>query len=189
MEFYIDHYGWGQTGPFPKVKVDITSEMQQIVIHFDVFEKELRAVHAVHNEAVHEDSCVEFFACLYPSDPRYINIEINPIGTVHFGFGMDRYDRELLSFDCIHSLGVQTTVDRSGEMYNWTVDYAIPYDLITKIYGKESALSSDAIRCNFFKCGALLQAPHYGSWKPVGTEQPDFHRSGFFGEVNLKDND
>ena len=32
------------------------------------------------------------------------------------------------------------------------------------------------IRANFYKCGDKTAHPHYVSWAPINTPQPDFHR-------------
>ena len=185
MDFSIDYYGWNQTGPFPKVSGSINADGQQLNIRFDVCESNLRAVHSVHNEMVCEDSCVEFFFAPYSFDPRYINIEVNPIGTVFASIGEGRHDRTLLTDEQICELGVRTTVDRSKIASYWTAQFMVPYSLISELFGLESVQQVTKIRCNFYKCGDLLPKPHWGSWKPVDTEQPDFHRSEFFCEVVL----
>ena len=38
---------------------------------------------------------------------------------------------------------------------------------------------------NFYKCGDATLLPHYLSWSQIDTEQPDFHRPEFFGELLL----
>ena len=185
MNFTIEHYGWGQTGPFPAVGGMISADERQINIQFDVRETEIRAHHAIHNEMVCDDSCVEFFCLPYPFDPRYINIEINPVGTVHFAIGESRHNRLLLPAEHICALDVQTTVRRSSAAVHWTVKFTLPYTRIAEIYEQKPIAPGSVIHCNFYKCGDLLSSPHWGSWGPVRTEQPDFHRPEFFGEVAL----
>jgi len=31
----------------------------------------------------------------------------------------------------------------------------------------------------------MLSNPHYVTWNPVGTEQPDYHRPEYFGELKF----
>ena len=38
---------------------------------------------------------------------------------------------------------------------------------------------------NFYKCGDQQVVPHYLSWAPITTENPDFHRPEYFGELNF----
>ena len=33
---------------------------------------------------------------------------------------------------------------------------------------------------NLYKCGDNLSHPHFLSWQPIDTPQPDFHRPEFF---------
>jgi hypothetical protein len=185
MEFSIDHYGWGQTGPFPTVTGSITANENGYAIRFDVVEDEIRAANYTHNGRVCEDSCAEFFCRPYGQDPRYINIEINPIGAVHFGVGEGRHNRILLADEYIRAMGVRTNIDRSGAAARWQVCYTLPYGMIAEIFGAEPILPGNAIFCNFDKCGDKLQKPHWGSWASVNTEQPDFHRPEFFEKIIL----
>jgi hypothetical protein len=36
---------------------------------------------------------------------------------------------------------------------------------------------------NFYKCGDALESPHYLCWNHIKTEQPDYHRPEYFGEL------
>jgi len=38
---------------------------------------------------------------------------------------------------------------------------------------------------NVYKCGDCLPVPHFISWNPIKTENPDFHRPDFFGQINF----
>ena len=185
MNFSINHYGWGQTGPFPEVSGSINTDGQQLIIKFDVREPEIRAVYSFHNEMVCNDSCVEFFFSPYPFDKRYINIEVNPIGTVLAYIGEGRHNRIPLSEEQIYSFGAKTTIDRSNALAHWTLQYVVPYSLIAEVYGQEPISEMNVIRCNFYKCGDSLKNPHWGSWMPIETENPDFHRPEYFVEVAL----
>ena len=39
---------------------------------------------------------------------------------------------------------------------------------------------------NFYKCGDLLQVPHFLSWNPIQLPKPCFHCPEFFGELIFK---
>ncbi|MBR5570284.1 MAG: hypothetical protein IKW10_05250 [Oscillospiraceae bacterium] len=41
------------------------------------------------------------------------------------------------------------------------------------------------IRANCYKCGDLTPKPHYLSWNPVTSPNPDFHRPQDFGLMTL----
>ena len=183
MEFKIENYDWGQEGDFPEVSGSISSDSQQIMVRYDVTEAEIRAVHSQHNGMVCEDSCAEFFFCPYPDDPRYINIEINPIGTVHLALGEGRHNRVMLPLEHIYAMNVRTSVCRGGEKPRWTLSYALPYDMIAAIYNRRPIAAGSVIRGNLYKCGDKQQKPYWGSWAPIGTERPDFHRPEYFIEI------
>ena len=182
MDFTIDHYGWDQVGPFPIVKGSIDADLKQLNVLFDVKEPDIRAVHTIHNQPVCEDSCVELFFSPYISDSetRYINIEVNPIGTVFASIGTGRYDRSLLTNEQIGSLDIKTKINRGTALIHWTVQYMIPFSLLAEVYKLEPIKECKEIICNMYKCGDKLPKPHWGSRKPVNTDKPDFHRPEYF---------
>jgi len=180
MDFSIEHYGWNQVGPFPEVSGSIHLNALNFNVQFDVRESDFRAVHSVHNAMVYEDSCVEMFFQPYTFDERYINIEINPIGTVLAAIGEERNGRTFFTEKQIHALDVKTAISRGANEVHWSVQYAVPYALIAELFGIDHNAEPDSLRCNLYKCGDLLSNPHWGSWKPIHTEQPDFHRPEFF---------
>jgi hypothetical protein len=47
-------------------------------------------------------------------------------------------------------------------------------------------LSGVQAQANFYKCGDKLKQPHYLSWKPVLTSNPDFHQPKYFGEISFQ---
>ena len=47
-------------------------------------------------------------------------------------------------------------------------------------------VQNGGLRGNFYKCGDLTATPHWGSWNPVGTGAPDFHRPEYFGKMPLE---
>ncbi|MDE6137165.1 MAG: hypothetical protein K2F97_06800, partial [Muribaculaceae bacterium] len=58
----------------------------------------------------------------------------------------------------------------------------IPLDLIGVHYeGKPVEM-----RGNFYKCASATSQPHYLSWNPIDTPEPDFHRPEFFGKLILQ---
>ncbi|MDE7147331.1 MAG: hypothetical protein K2O20_02960, partial [Duncaniella sp.] len=41
------------------------------------------------------------------------------------------------------------------------------------------------LRGNFYKCASGTSQPHYLSWTPVPTPEPDFHQPQHFGQIIL----
>ena len=87
-------------------------------------EKHLRAVHNNRNDQVCEDSCMEFFIAPDENDERYMNFEINPLGT-------------LLLYVCNERITmVPDTTDESIfdiksfiTKDSWQLTYQIPYSI------------------------------------------------------------
>ncbi len=181
-KFNIDKYVWG--GEYrPKTYAEIYFVRDVgFWVRMTCFEKNPIARFYEINDPVHEDSCLEFFADFAPLlSSGYINIEVNANGATHCEFGQGRGDR--FQFDANISPKPVVTI---GEEC-WQVEYIVKLEVISKIYGKEIAYEVGDIICgNFYKCGDKTEIEHYGSFAPIGTEFPDFHRPEFFDEFILK---
>ncbi|MBR5986441.1 MAG: carbohydrate-binding family 9-like protein [Clostridia bacterium] len=128
------------------------------------------------------DSCVEFFFSPFPEEtPKYINVEINPRGVCHVGVGNDRYGRKVYK----NSIGGFEVTCSEYDGRVWAVSCLIPWSLVMENFGKIPA-EGDVIKGNFYKCSGPELHEHYGCWKKVLTQRPDYHRPEYFGEMVLK---
>ena len=50
-------------------------------------------------------------------------------------------------------------------------------------YNKIKSFEGKKATANFYKCGEETSEPHYVTWNPIGSENPDYHRPEFFGKV------
>ena len=66
--------------------------------------------------------------------------------------------------------------------FSWNLLAAIPLSLIGVTYEPGKPVT---MRANFYKCADATSEPHYLSWAPIDTPQPDFHRPEFFGDITL----
>ena len=73
---------------------------------------------------------------------------------------------------------IETAVSDDG----WTVKFFLPYDYLRAHFGAVTPVW----RCNFYKCGDKTAHPHYGAWKEVETDAPDFHQRAFFGDLLIE---
>ena len=64
-------------------------------------------------------------------------------------------------------------------MFEWELTVKIPLNLM----GLDPENLPDKIRANFYKCADDTDSMHFVSWSPIETENPDFHRPDFFGEL------
>ena len=176
----IDTYQW-LDGYTPEATAQLVYvEGEGFILHMTCAEKEPLRRYRQYNEPVYTDSCLEFF-CDWLGDGRYVNMEMNALGTLLSCIGPDRHDRTPIA-----DLSDGEFFPVKGEVSDgiWSVTAEIPLSLLCKILGVDSLPFGHGytFRGNFYKCGDETPIPHYGMWSPVGTEKPDFHRPEYFGD-------
>jgi hypothetical protein len=185
---YVDMLNWPAQFPYkPDCKFKIARSSQSLFIHFNVKEKNVRALYSTDQQPVWEDSCVEFF-CKLPEQEHYYNFEFNCIGTClatrRKGRELDIQslpEQKMKSIKRYASLGNEPFNEQTGH-FEWELTVEIPFDVMEIPPGN----LPETIRANFYKCGDSTAVPHYLSWSHIATEAPDFHRPEFFGEISLK---
>lgn len=183
----IDCLNWKEQFPYkPLASVATAHSGTHIYIDFFVRCNYLRAVNYANNSSVHQDSCVEFFVCPDGKLPYY-NFEFNCIGTAHAACRTDRHngtplsDSQLATIKRYPSCGTKPFNELEG-LFTWNLLVAIPLELLNIHYeGKPIEM-----RGNFYKCADLTASPHFLSWAPISTPEPDFHRPEFFAPIILE---
>ena len=185
----IDLVNWEAFSYRPEVKFRIAHSNNQIWLKFYVKEENVLAHRAETNSATHKDSCLEFF--IDPQqDGNYYNFEFNCIGVTHLAYGPGRGKREFIDPKTIQdqikiesTLGNQPFDEKKGG-HTWEMTIVIPAAVFT--HDKGLKFKGSATNANFYKCGDDTSEPHFLSWNPVGTDQPDFHQPTFFGGLILE---
>ncbi len=179
---------WPEFSYKPEVHFAIAWSPGYIVLKYYVRESVIRARFTEDNAPVWKDSCVEFFVA--PGDDSlYYNFEINCIGTCLAEKGHSRSPREKLQPEVIEhikrypSLGVAPFEEKTGD-FSWDLLVILPVTSFVEHHVDED-LSGKTFRANFYKCGDELSKPHYLTWKPIDTPQPDYHRPEFFREIRF----
>ncbi|MFI3327569.1 MAG: carbohydrate-binding family 9-like protein [Rikenellaceae bacterium] len=173
---------WKEYPYKPEVLFQMGYSDDCLLLRFEVLEAHLKAQYLNDNEAVWEDSCVEFFV-QDPDGVHYYNFEINCIGTLLAAKRKGKNDA--VHFDAEKMARIKRTSTLSREKIDltesgsWGVSLEIPLDLI----GQNA--TPKTLRANLYKCGDATSTPHFLSWSPIATEAPDFHRPEFFGELVL----
>lgn len=183
----IDNYKW-LDGYTPEAMAQLAYiEGDGFVLRMQCAEKSPLCRFRQYGDPVYTDSCLEFFAD-YTGDGRYVNMEMNACGTLLSCVGAGRGNRTPIKELCDDQIfPVSSRIDND----TWTVTALIPLTMLADIYGiptaefAEKLVSGYTFHGNFYKCGDETPIPHYGMWSPVGTENPDFHRPEFFGELVL----
>ncbi|MCM1292999.1 MAG: carbohydrate-binding family 9-like protein [Bacteroides sp.] len=183
----IECLNWKDQFPYkPLTAISIAHSGTTLYIDYAVRCNYLRAVNHTNNSSVHQDSCVEFFVCPDGQLPYY-NFEFNCIGTIHAACRQDRHNGTPLSdaqLDKVRrypSVGTRPFEEMQG-MFMWNLLVAIPFEVMNVKYeGKPVNMKG-----NFYKCADLTAAPHFLSWAPINTPEPDFHRPEFFADITLE---
>lgn len=180
----IDVVNWSDYPYCPDVKFRVAHTGDSILVNYKVTEASVKAVAPADQGRVWEDSCCEFFVRTENED-EYYNFECNCAGTllVNFGRKGDRHhapETVLANVKRWSSLGRDPFEERIGEC-SWELSLIIP---LTSLFNHDiKDLSGIALRGNFYKCGDLLQTPHFLSWSPIDLPQPCFHCPEFFGKL------
>ena len=176
---------WAEYPYRPDVKFRAAHTGDAILLHYQVTEASVRAVALADDGKVWEDACVEFFLSPEGND-FYYNFECNCATKLLLHGGPAGGERPTASEEVLKSvkrwasLGTEPFEERVGEC-TWEVALVIP---VSAIFRHEIAdLNGKTMRANFYKCGDLLQTPHFLSWAPIELPKPKFHCPEFFGEL------
>jgi len=179
----VDTINWKGYTYKPEVALSVSYSDNEIFLKYYIKEYYFKAEKTETNQMVCEDSCVEFFVSP-EEDGIYYNLEFNGIGTCLLGSGTERAnsskaDPSIVSgIRRLSSAGEKPFKEKVGE-FEWTITVAIPFEVF--FHHKIKDLKGRTFRANFYKCGDKLTVPHFVTWNPVGTEQPDYHQPAYFG--------
>ena len=174
--------------PYRKTPDDIRAyaqigwDEQALHVHLWADVQELRAVEEGPYGMPCEDSCLEFFFCPVPGDPRYMNIEFNPNGCMYLGMGTSLKDLTRLIPDQ-EGNPFQPRIQKTGS--GWEVFYTVPYRFIRRFFPNFAPIPGMTIRANCYTCSDLSDKPYYLSWNQVEAQPFTFHHSQSFGFMIL----
>lgn len=180
-----DTVNWQEYPYRPEMKFAIAHAGDRILLHYHITEQSVRAVAPADNGRVWEDACAEFFIQPEEGEKVYYNFECNCAGTllIEFGPAGNRTHAPSTTLESVKrwaSLGREPFDEKAG-LCTWDLTLIIPVSAffrhrIENLDGKE-------MRANFYKCGDLLQTPHFLSWNPIDLPKPCFHCPDFFGRI------
>lgn len=183
--FDVCTVNWPEAFPYaPIVAGRIGRTADALLVSWRVSGLDLTVRNTQDGGTIWEDSTCEIFLQA-PGCDKYYNIEVNAAGILLVGCGTGRGDRMLLPPEVmariVRKAVVQAPVDISDELKTWDLTIAIPFEVI----GLDPAHLPDKLLGNIYKCGDKTAHPHFLSWAPIATPNPDFHRPEFFGEFLL----
>lgn len=116
---------------------------------------------------------------------KYTNFEFNCIGTCSASSRRSRNEdivlfspNEMAAIQRYPSMGRRAFKEMEG-MFEWELTVKIPM----KLMNIDPENLPEKIRVNFYKCADDTDSMHFVSWAPIDTENPDFHRPEYFGEL------
>jgi hypothetical protein len=189
MSFDIDKINWSEYPFKPTVKLFTGFSEEYLWICYEVKGDFFRAKALVDQDAVWQDSCVEFFiysgdknGILSNSDTIYRNFEFNVLGVCLSAVGT-KSKRVRLALEEMNQILRFPSIDKNnlpseGDCFDWNLVVAIPLRILGIDQGS-------AFRANFYKCGDLTAHPHFLSWSSIEAANPDFHLPQFFGRLEL----
>ena len=134
-----------------------------------------------------EEEVVEVFLQADPSQPSYIELEVNPLGTMLDIYLLDV--RKPLRYESWNSeklrwaVSVDGTVDGKGGDREWTCEMALPLeDVVTA--PRLPPRPGDRWRLNLYRVESR-PVPALLAWSP--TRKDDFHLPGMFGWIVFTD--
>ncbi len=174
---------WGYDAFTPETYAQIVYDETGFTVKFTVKEENPIGTVKEHLQLVCDDSCVEFFANFDPEhSDYYINLEVNPLGTMYAAFRTDRYNSKMLALEEVEAMNIQANI-ADGQ---WTIQYHISLELLQSKYPGFTLENCKYIKANMYQCGLNNQPEHYLSLFPVGTPTPDYHRPEYYGVMKVE---
>jgi hypothetical protein len=149
----------------------------RLYVRMETDEKMPIARQTEQNSMVCNDSCMEFFISPNENDPRYINFEFNPYGTMYVSVRKSRHEWEFTDEDRDY-FEVQSHVDNK----KWVIQFVLPFEYADKYLGGHTK----NMKGNFYKCGEKDGKRHNLTYYLVDVTPPDFHTPQFFGDFILE---
>lgn len=191
-ELLLENFMGDRPEHFPKTRARLRYDDEYIYVIFKVEDRYIKAVATETNGRVWQDSCVEFFFSPGEDVERgYFNFEANCKGVYLFqyhpsdgskgSFTKEEYDQITIS----HSIDRDVTTE-SSEPEIWTLEYKIPFDILSNYIPVDKPKPGTVWRANLYKCADNTSHPHWITWAPVDHPKPNFHLPEYFGRLTFE---
>ncbi len=192
VEVKLSHNNWSEQFPYtPKVGAALWHDSDNLYLKFSVAEQAVLARVSEDNGEVWTDSCVEFFITF--DEVGYYNFEFSCIGKMLLAYRKEKPSPQYATAEVmgmverVSTLGSECFEEKrneGGEDFEWEMSVRIPKE----VFFVDSLTTLDGVsaRANIYKCGDNLSVPHFISWAPIGTEEPNFHCPAFFGTLEFE---
>ncbi len=181
-----------QTEHIPQTEVKLQYDAENLYVIFRVQDQFVRAAATDIHGDVWKDSCVEFFFAPYSGQgTSYFNLEVNccgvPLMQHHDG---PRTGSCFVEVQQCQKIEIAASlpgpiVEEITEPTIWTLEYRLPYEILTPYPEFIKPASGVCWGANFYKCADESSHPHWLTWSAIEEEQPDFHRPDYFGLIQF----
>lgn len=171
--------------PHRATRVELAAGADRLIVRFDAEAPAPWATIRERDGRLWEEEVVELFAAAGADDPRrYVEIEVNPLGTV-FDALVDSPagDRRGMSvdpsWDCA---GLVTAVEIDAALGRWRTRLELPWSAL----GSGGAMPRE-VRLNLFRIERPRDGapPEHSAWSPTFVDPADFHRPARFASVKF----
>lgn len=169
----------GDPKPMPAydTRMKMMWDEQFLYVLLQMQEPDLWATLTQHDDIVYRDHDVEVFIDPNGDTFRYIEIEINAFGTV-MDLYMDRpYKKKGIAQMEWHARGLKKAVGIQGSLNDgsdtdtgWTVEMAIPFDMIEEVTGDAPPVPGTQWRINFSRVEWLMEKEGKGYRKKLQND-------------------
>jgi hypothetical protein len=181
----INKINWLDYSYQPDVELFAGYSVTHLWLCYEVRKDHFRARATTDQQAVWEDSCVEFFMTTEKNpnetESPYRNFEFNALGICLSAYGNKSLRGPLTTDEMKQILRFPGKLEsdiKEGDPFDWQLTVAIPLNMLDLVPG-------NSFRANFYKCGDLTLKPHFLSRSSIIAAEPDFHLPQFFGEAQL----
>lgn len=180
----IDNYHWTNVYR-PEAYAQIALlENEGLVVSMTAIEQNPLRRFTKENDPVYEDSGLEVFINLAPSNEKqeYMNFEMNSYGTLLSQFGTSKNRKWISDLSSYRAI----CEGKIGEK-DWSVLLRIPMELICEFNEGKALKEGDKLTFNCYKISEDPSIEHYASYFPIQNPVPNFHLPQFFGEAIIDD--
>lgn len=180
--FHIDQYNWG--GDYRPVAYGKMAYIKEhgFIIYMKCEEKNPLRVNMNNEDPVFQDSAMEAFFDFAPEKMRgtYVNIEMNSNGAMLNRFGQKPPGRKVYTEFTDARCVCTAQIDQDS----WSLEVQIPLQYVKDLFGKDTFVPGDKIRCNFYKiCHNDIPTAHYGSYTKIDIRSWNFHLPEYFADA------
>lgn len=185
--YIVDEVPWKEAYPYrPLAVATLAHDGEYIYASFLVRSKSIKGLYLEDQQAVCDDSCMEFFIKPEPVG-EYFNFEFNCLGTMNASHRESRtVSTRLTPEQGATVLRFPTMPRESFEERQDTTTWELLVKIPLALMGITRSDLPKAMRGNLYACASGMKEPYYLSYFPVCAPKPNYHLPETFGVIVLE---